>query len=137
MISEWKPIETAPRDGTRILLANDKLFAAGELTFSVGIDAFYDFDAWHPLNAAWEAEWGMPDPQYSSGLFKIPNPGAPPKPDVPMKPNPDAGKRSEWWHTDPPSAFKGADRQTVDNDGCYDPWEPTHWQPLPSPPEGE
>ncbi len=81
-MSAWQPIETAPKDGTRILMADGKLFTAGRWAKSI----------WTP------------------------------------------GGR---WSTDYPIAFLEDDEETVNHDGGFDNEvdHPTHWMPLPEPPE--
>jgi hypothetical protein len=107
-MSEWQPIETAPKDGARILLANGKLFAAGYYYIKIG----------HPTKLR----------GYDAGPI-----GSPGWMDV--VPNPTAGEvEFEFWDTDPPSAFNEEDVQVPDYDGSFDRWEPTHWMPLPAPP---
>ena len=79
-MSEWQPIETAPRDGTSVLLWG---LVAGEIS---GPDKETGF--------AGEGEWAE---------------GTHYKPD------------EDWW------LLSGGD--------CYSTWcKPTHWMPLPEPP---
>lgn len=73
-MSEWQPIETAPRDGTAVLL--------------------YEPDCWmHPV---WVAQWERGGTYYREG-----------------------------WR-----CFVAADGEEV-----LHPEKPTHWMPLPEPPE--
>lgn len=76
-MSEWKPIESAPGDGSYILVANS--------------------------HGAWIAKW---HPVFQSG-YRPSNPWA--------------------------SLMLNHDH--IDKPGRYD--HPTHWMPLPPPPEGE
>jgi len=80
-MSEWQPIDSAPRDGTRLLLAEGRLFSAGSWCSFMG---------------------GEP----------------------------------RWW-TDNPVAFAEPDEQHANYDFAFDEYvkHPTHWMPLPTPPE--
>jgi hypothetical protein len=106
----WQPIETAPLDGTRILLANSKFFSAGHRAFRVEEDWTYlGYDE------------GI---RYPDGSLKIGDRFSE------RVPNPDAGKRHEWWHCDNPCAFLEADEQFPDYDRTFEGFEPTHWAPC-------
>jgi hypothetical protein len=109
----WQPIETAPKDGTRIMLANDKHFSAGCRAFRVEEDTKY-LGYGEGLRDKWGPVMG---PRFMERV-----------------PNPDAGKRHEWWHLDNPCAFSEEDEQSPDYDRNFDGFEPTHWMPLPPPP---
>lgn len=101
----WQPIETAPKDGTPILLTSGVLLAAGHFAFRVEEATKY---------RGYNAAGGIDD----SFLERIPNP--------------DAGKRHEWWQIYGCTAFN-FEADTHDHDGP-EYFTPTHWMPLPDPP---
>jgi hypothetical protein len=119
MTMEWQPIETAPKDGTQIIITDGR----------------------HFTRARW---WFYEEPQktslgYGDPVTKIPEGGWPKHPNhmwsIEQVANPEAGKRSYSWYQDNPVAFLDDDSVGADHDGNFDKIEPTHWQPLPPPPK--
>ena len=111
---EWQPIETAPKDGTVVLLANWEHLAAGYRDFRIELDwkyLGYDEGVVGPFGK-------QIGPRFSERV-----------------PNPDAGKRHEWWSIIGCTAFLG-DTPTCDFDGSLS-FSPTHWMPLPAPPKND
>lgn len=111
-MSEWQPIVTALKDGTRILIANDKLFTA----------------------ASWEV-WIEPEFTclgYDEGCVYEDGPFAG-RPRIGLNfnkriANPKTGKTAwQGWNMDNPIAFRNEDKQSPDCDGLFDLWEPTYW----------
>lgn len=76
----WRPMETAPKDGTPLLLA-----------YSGGLGVRYGY--WDHIGTA------------------------------------------DWWVADAPHERPTADGWICPYQDFEDPMEPTHWQPLPLPPE--
>jgi hypothetical protein len=115
-MSDWQPIETAPKDGTRILIANRTHFTAAY---------------WHTHEEPAMTLLGFGDPKdrIPAGGFHLDR-----KWSVEQVPNPKAGQRTYWWSQDNPVAFNGDDELGPDCDGVFESFEPTHWQPLPLPP---
>lgn len=116
-LSGWQPIETAPRDGTRILIASSEYFTAAKWWYNVQQDLI-------PAQYARSAE-GSPLPT-GVGL---------PLAGMPLGwrwvPNPQAGERVYSWWADMLIAFtdgKGRSEDEWAND-----FEPTHWMPLARP----
>lgn len=105
----WQPIDTAPRNGTRILLTDGKLFAAGKLDFRIEPETTY---------LGYDEGMRYPD----GGLMIGPR-------FMEKIPNPKAGERVEWWSPDGCSALvEGAD---YTDEECHPAWfEPTHWAPM-------
>ena len=102
----WQPIKTAPKDGTPLLLTNGRLFAGGAREHRVGLD--------------WKFRGHDADPRRGETF-------------VDRIPNPDVGKVIEWWGIFGCSAWS-RDVEVADYDGPI-PFDPTHWMPLPAPPE--
>lgn len=111
-MSEWQPIETAPRDGTVILLANAKNFAPGYLDFKI-----------EPAEKLLGYGEGL---TYPNGWKKI-GPRF-----MELVPNPEAGKRIEWWTKNGCSAFGRDDEYWEGDDPLW--FDPTHWRPMLEPP---
>lgn len=101
----WQLIDTAPLDGTIILLTDGVLFAAGKREFRIELDWKY---------RGYNEQGDMDD----TFLERISNPNA--------------GKRIEWWQCFGCSAFE-FETNTNDYDGPL--WfDPTHWAPMLLPP---
>jgi hypothetical protein len=96
----WQPIETAPRDGTRVLLTNGALMAAGSLVSSVQPETTCDMDRWNVEYPAWRET--------------LPTRVPPPK--MHSIPNPRAGQRDYFWRLEGNTAL-AADAETSDYDG--------------------
>ena len=108
-MGEWQPIEAAPKDGATILLSDGSHFAAGCWAFHIEPD--WQYFGWEETPNGRR----IIGPRYHERV-----------------PNPNAGKRHEWWNLFGCSAFD-PDTQTEDCDGPIN-FEPTHWMPLPGPP---
>lgn len=109
----WQPIETAPIDGTRIILANSKFFAAGSRCYYIPPRETCDMDRWRR--------------EYEEQ--KAANHAAP-GPKMHTIQNPEWGDWLEFWAWGPPSSFSEEDFCGPDYDGNFDPGEPTHWAPM-------
>ena len=120
-MSDWQPIESAPRDGTSVLIADARCFTRAYWTFreeppttSLGYG--------DPATGIPEGGW----PNHKRQTWSIT-----------QVPNPKAGRRTYFWLQDNPIAFAEDDIQAPDYDGCFESITPTHWMPLPQPPEAE
>jgi hypothetical protein len=107
-VSEWQPIETAPRDGTQVLVyfdsASDPYQEPGgvRLTDYAAHAEGGDFlDGTGVCVAEWVPSWFEAEDEYGTGYWL---PG--------------------WWF----AVFNGDTDYVV---------APTHWMPLPSPPPGD
>lgn len=98
-MSGWQPIETAPKDGTRVLIATPATTALP------GLERFELTPPWRFAVAWWDREF-----------------------------------RSDGWdeESDGPNWISGWNAGRVGSWGMEEYFEetPTHWQPLPEPPEG-
>lgn len=91
--AQWMPIETAPKDGTEIIL----------------FGPYPENDTGHPTRRVTAGFWYVPEPPMigdCGGECRCPEYG---EPDDPQWASMDGGFTAEW--------------------------PPTHWMPLPSPPE--
>jgi hypothetical protein len=118
-VAEWQPIETAPKDGTNIIVTDGKLFTRAYWTFyeepkktSLGYG--------DPATKKPEGGW----PRYPGHAWS-----------TEQVPNPRAGERRYYWSIDNPVSFLDADAVAPDYDGRFEDIQPTHWMPLPEPPE--
>lgn len=135
MPREWRPIDSAPMDGTRILLTDGKLMAVGARDFSIESDTLPDLDRWSRDYGAYTASLPL-KPSFKDDLYGMEKSIAwdseqRARADLQMhsRPNPDAGVRREWWELDGCTALV-PDAKTYDDDGpSY--FKPTHWMPLP------
>jgi hypothetical protein len=117
-MSEWQPIETAPKDGTRVLITDGTLMTAAKWWY-------YEEPATTSLGYG-DPKTGVPEggwPKHPGHIWSMD--------DVP---NPSAGKRRWSWYQDNPIAFSEDDGVGPDYDGHFDDLKPTHWMPLPEPP---
>lgn len=105
----WQSIETAPKDGTEVLLSNGAVFAGGYCEVRIEPDwkyLGYDEGDRHP-----------------DGGLKIGDRFCE------RIPNPDAGKRVEAWVIIGCTAFSKHE-EVCDDDGIPKYFEPTHWMPA-------
>lgn len=116
----WQLIETAPRDGTRILIANRTHMTAAKWWY-------YEEPATTSLGYG-NPQTGVPE----GGWSKYPGQSW----STEQVPNPKAGERHYSWYQDNPVAFSENDQQCPDHDGNFDDFEPTHWMPFLEPPNG-
>lgn len=116
-VPQWRDISTAPKDGTRILITDGKRFTAASWTF-------YEE---RPTVSLGYGEKGIPAggwPRWPGQTWS-----------TERVPNPKAGERTYYWHEDNPVAFSEDDEDSPDYDGNFERMTPTHWMPLPPPPE--
>lgn len=112
-MSEWQPIETAPRDGTPIIITDGKTFAVAT-----------PWDYIEPATVGWSG--GIGDKQFAPST---------------ERPNPEAGIVRHLWHCHGLTAW--IDEIAVDYDhnirwGDDEEYRlsdrATHWMPLLNPP---
>lgn len=91
-MSEWQPIETAPKDGTRILLArhgwlnhSDAEYGTEQWSKDIWDNAKRKYDLWWACTGFWSAKWknwndGMEPSGLSDPTHWMPTPPLPPLP---------------------------------------------------------
>lgn len=146
-MSEWQPIESAPKEGV-FMVTDGVLLGTGSFYRRVEPETKIDYERWRKDCAAWEAAhpkpdfysaaWTPADPHASTAFQNSVEWGeadrAAMSKVVRMRtiPNPKAGQVNEGYYASAFHAFDGK-TETEDHDGPVG-FEPTHWMPLPAPP---
>lgn len=142
-MTEWKPIETAPKDGSEFLATNGVLLGVGYHHRHVEPPtvrcwrrwrAYYDqirapFRVQFTANGLFPEGFDYLDNSRRENEALEAAKGSAPK--IDEVPNPKAGQVEEWDHASAFYAFDG-ESETVDYDGPVG-FKPTHWVPIPSP----
>lgn len=140
----WQLIDTAPRDGSDFLATNCDLIGVGAFFRNVENDTVDDWTEWREFRDTVKAPFEFSftaDGLFPEGFDFLENRRLESKaweeasknaPAIGSKPNPKAGEVTEWFYA---SAFDAESYpgKALNYDGPIG-FEPTHWQPLPTPP---
>lgn len=110
-MNEWKPIETAPKDGTVVMLTDGTYFSSGSYSF------------WEESDYVFK--------EHPNGLYIMDPAGG-----IKKFPNPKAGKRTYYWSTNGLDTFANVeDADFFDDCENLKSFKPTHWMPMLEPPK--